>query len=146
MGSKSNTLENEILEHLFKNTAITGISDDLPASTTPGSLYVSLHTGTLDDTSVQNTTEAAYTGYLRIAVPRSVAGWIVTGNSVSPAADIDFGECTAVPGAALTHFAIGKDSGTAGGDILYWGELTPDITMAVGVIPRVKTTSAITED
>ncbi len=70
---------------------------------------------------------------------------MVSGNSVSPAANIDFGECTASPGAAITHFAIGTDVSGAG-KILYSGTVTPNITMAVGVIPRLKTTSTITED
>lgn len=147
MGSKSNTFENQLLLHIFNNAAIANVGDvaGLPAGTA-GSLYVSLHTATLDDASVQNTSETAYTGYARVAVARSAGGWTVTGNSVSPTADIDFGECTALPGAAITHFAVGKEAGTGATDVLYWGALTPSITMAVGVIPRVKTTSAITED
>jgi hypothetical protein len=69
----------------------------------------------------------------------------VTGNSVSPVANIDFGECTASPGGAITHFAIGTNS-TGAGKLLYKGTVTPNITMAVGVIPRLKTTSTVTED
>jgi len=76
-------------------------------------------------------------------VARTGAGWVVTANSVSPAANIDFAECTAVPGAAITHFSVG--TGVAN-KLLYSGTVTPNITMAVGVIPRLKTTSTITED
>ena len=85
------------------------------------------------------------TEILRVAVARSGSGWTVTGNSVSPAANIDFGECTASPGAAITHFGVGTaSSGT--GKLLYKGTVSPNITMAVGVTPRLKTTSTITED
>lgn len=106
---------------------------------------MSLHTSDPGEAGDQTTSETAYTGYARQAVARSGAGFTVSGNSVSPAANVDFPECTAAPGAALTHFAIGTAASGAG-KLLYSGTLTPNITMAVGVIPRVKNTSTITED
>lgn len=145
--SKGNTFENDFLLLVFNNTDAANIGDaiGLRGSTTAGSLYVSLHTADPGEAGDQTTNETAYTGYARVAVARSGAGWTVTNNSVSPAANIDFGECTASPGTALTHFGVGTaSSGT--GKLLYKGTLTPNITTAVGVIPRVKTTSTITED
>lgn len=145
--SKSNTWETGLLELLFKNTAFTLVGDagGLLPSATAGSLYVSLHTADPGEAGDQTTSEAAYTGYARVAVARSGAGWVVTGNSVSPASNVDFGECTASAGSPITHVGIGVSSSGAG-KLLYKGALTPNITMAVGVIPRVKTTSTITED
>lgn len=144
--SKGDTFENELLNLIFKNTDIANIGDagGLRGSVAPGSLYVSLHTGDPGEAGSQTTSETAYTGYARVAVTRG-AGFTVTGNSVSPAANIDFGECTASPGTPITHFAVGTSSGGAG-KVLYKGTVTPNITMAVGVIPRLKTTSTITED
>lgn len=145
--SKGNTFENELLLHVFNNSdiALVGDATGLRGSTTAGSLYASLHTADPGEAGLQNTSETAYTGYARIAIARSGAGFTVTGNSVSPVANVDFGECTASPGAALTHFAFGTAaSGT--GKVLYKGTLTPNITMAIGVIPRIKNTSTITED
>jgi hypothetical protein len=145
--SKSNACENSLLLLIFNNTdfALIGDAAGLQNSAVAGSLYVSLHTANPDEAGAQNTSETAYTGYARVAVARSGAGWTVTGNSVSPASNIDFGECTASPGAAITHFGVGTDSSGAG-VLLYYGTVTPNITMAVGVIPRLKTTSTITED
>ena len=145
--SKGNTFENELLLHIFNNSDIALIGDatGLRGSTTAGSLYYSLHTADPGEAGTQTTSETAYTGYARVAGARSGAGFTVTGNSVSPAANVDFGECTASPGAALTHFAIGTAS-TSTGKVLYKGTLTPNVTMAVGVIPRIKSTSTITED
>ena len=145
--SKTNTCENSLLLLIFNNTDFAGIGDagGLQNSASAGSLYVSLHTADPTDTGNQTSSETAYTGYARVAVARSGAGWTVTGNSVSPTANVDFGECTASPGGAITHFGVGTDSAGAG-TLLYKGTLTPNITMAVGVIPRVKTTSTITED
>jgi hypothetical protein len=145
--SKSNTFENDLLLLIFNNTDITLIGDaaGLQNSAAAGSLYVSLHTGDPGEGGSQTTSETAYTGYARVAVARSGAGWTVTGNSVSPAANIDFGECTASAGGAITHFGVGAESSGAG-KLLYSGTVTPNITMAVGVIPRLKTTSTVTED
>ena len=116
MGSKSDNFENQILLHIFNKSAIAYVGDTagLPASGTPGNLYVSLHTGTIEDTTNQDTTETTYTNYVRQAVPRSGAGWTVSNNTVNPAADIDFPECGATPGAAVTHFAIGKEADGGG--------------------------------
>lgn len=142
--SKGDTFENDLLKLIFNATAIANIADN--AATSPlTNLYVSLHTADPGETGDQTTNEAAYTGYARVAVARTSGGFTVTANSVSPVANIDFGECTASPGAAITHFAIGTaSSGT--GKVLYKGTVTPNITMATGVIPRLKTTSTITED
>lgn len=142
--SKGNTFENDLLKLLFNATAIANIADN--AATSPlTSLYVSLHTADPGEAGDQTTNETGYTGYARMAVARNSGGFTVAANSVSPVANIDFGECTAVPGAAITHFGIGTASSGAG-KLLYSGTMTPNITMAAGVIPRLKTTSTVTED
>lgn len=145
--SKSNTFENDLMLLLFNNTAITDIGDagGLRATATAGSLYWSMHTADPGEAGTAVTSEAAYTGYARVAAARSGAGFTVTGNSVSPPSNVDFGECTASAGGPLTHFGIVNTSSGAG-KLLYKGTLTPNITMGVGVIPRIKTTSTITED
>lgn len=140
--SKGDTTENNILKLIFNATTW----DDVAENDTTGptaNLTVALHTGDPGEAGTQLTSETAYTGYARVSVARTAGGWTVTGNSVSPAANIDFGECTAVPGAALTHFSVGTGVANM---LLYSGTLTPNVTMAVSVIPRVKTTSTITED
>jgi hypothetical protein len=145
--SKSNSWENALMLLLFNNTNAANIGDatGLRGSSAAGSLYVSLHTADPGEAGDQTTSETAYTGYARIGVARSGSGFTVTNNSVSPVANIDFGECTASAGAAITHFGIGTALSGAG-VLLYSGTVTPNNTMAVGVIPRLKTTSTITED
>jgi hypothetical protein len=142
--SKGNTFENDILKLIFNATAIADIAEN-DASSPLTNLYVSLHTADPGEAGDQTTNETAYTGYARVAVARTTGGWTVTNNSVSPVANIDCGECTASPGAAITHFAVGTAASGAG-KILYSGTVSPNITMAVGVIPRLKTTSTVTED
>lgn len=142
--SKGDTFENDLLKLIFNATAIANLADN--AATSPfTNLAVALHTADPGETGTQSTSETAYTGYARVSVARTSGGWTVTANSVSPVANIDFGECTASPGAAITHFSVGPTGGGAT-KIFYSGTITPNITMGVGVIPRIKTTSTITED
>lgn len=139
--SKSNTLENDLLKLYFNATAIADLARDAAAPV--ATLTVALHTADPGEAGNMSTSEAAYTGYARITVARTSGGWTVTANSVSPVANIDFGECTASPGGPITHFSVGTGVSNNMG---YSGTVTPNITMAVGVIPRLKTTSTITED
>lgn len=142
--SKSNTFETDILALIFNATAIANIADN--AATAPlTQLFVALHTADPGEAGVQNTSETAYTGYARVAVNRNSGAWTVASGSVSPNANIDFGVCTAAPGAAITHASVGVAS-TGATKILYKGLLSASITMATSVIPRLTTGSAITED
>lgn len=145
--SKSNVFENDLLALIFNNTTIAAVGDatGVRGSTVAGSLYWSLHTADPGEAGTAITSETAYTGYARVAAARSSAGFTVTGSSVSPPANVDFGECTASPGAAITHFGI-VSTASGAGKLLYKGTITPNIAVAVGVIPRIKSTSTITED
>lgn len=142
--SKQNTFETDLLALILNATAIANIADNAAVSPITN-IQVSLHTADPGEAGTQATSETAYTGYVRVAVARTTGGWTVAAGSASPVANIDFGECTAAPGAAITFFGIGTSTGGAG-KLLYSGTVTPNITMAVGVIPRLKTTSTITED
>lgn len=144
--SKGNTFENDLLLLIFNNTNAANIGDatGVRGSTTAGSLHVSLHTADPGEGGDQSTSETAYTSYARVAVARSGAGWTVSGNSVSPAANIDFPACTGGT-ATITHFAVGTAS-TGTGKILYKGAVSPTISVSSGVTPRLTTATAITED
>jgi hypothetical protein len=147
--SKSNVFETDLLLLIFNNTDIANIGDaaGILGSAGAGNLYVSLHTADPGETGTAVTSETAYTNYARQALARAAGagGFTVSGNSVSPTDDVDFPECGATPGAPLTHFGI-VNTASGAGKLLYSGTLTPNITMAEGVIPRVKNTSTITED
>ena len=92
----------------------------------------------------ESTSETNYGSYARVGVARTTAGWTVSGNSVSPAADITFPQATSGT-ATITHFAVGTaSSGT--NTILYYGTVTPNIAVSVGVTPRLTTATTITED
>lgn len=142
--SKGNTFENDLLALIFNATSIANLADN--AATAPlTNLAVALHTADPGEAGTQATNETAYTGYARVSVARTSGGWTVASGSVSPNANIDFGQCTASPGAAITHASVGPTGGGAT-KIFYSGALSASITMAVGVIPRITTGSTITED
>lgn len=141
---KGDTFENDLLKLIFNATAVANMADNA-ASSPLTNLYVAMHTADPGESGTQSTSEAAYTGYARVAVARTSGGWTVTGASVSPAANIDFGECTASCGSNLTYWSVGVAS-SGSTKILYSGALSTAITMTVGTIPRLKTTSTITED
>lgn len=145
--TKSNTFENELLLHLFNNSDIANIGDaaGLQNSVAAGSLYLVLHTADPGEAGSATTSEIAYTGYARQAVARSGAGFTVSGASVTLAANVDFPEMTAGAGGTVTHFSVVKEVSGAS-VILYSGAVTPNIAVAVGVTPRLKSTTSITED
>jgi len=138
---KSSAFAEAILTLFFNATPIADLAAD-DQSTPVTTLTVALHTATPDVGGSMTTNETAYTNYVRKTVARTSGGWTVTGASVSPAANIDFAECGATPGAAITHFSVGTG---VSNEVMYFGTVTPNITMATGVIPRLKTTSTITE-
>lgn len=133
--SLTNAAETALLTLLFNNTDWANIGDaaGLQNSATAGSFYVSLHTADPTETGTQTSSEATYTGYARVAVARSGAGWTVSGNNVSNAAAVTFGACTA-GSSSVTHFGIGTDSGGAGNLILK-GALTATLAVSAGITP-----------
>lgn len=142
--SKSNDFENDLVKLIFNGTAISGLADNA-ASGPLTNLYLALHTADPGEAGNQATSEVSYTGYARVAVSRTAGGWTITGNSVSPTNPIEWGEMTAGTPGTATHASIGTASSGAG-KILYSGAITPTIAYNVGVVPRLRTTSTITED
>lgn len=139
--SKSNALENALLLLLFNATAIADIAENdttSPATT----LTVSLHTADPGEAGTMATSEATYTSYARVTVARTSGGWTVTGNSVSPVADITFPQATGGTN-TITHFGVG--TGVAN-NLMYSGTVTPNIAVSSGVTPILTTASTITED
>ena len=142
--SKSDALENDLLKLILNGTPIANIADNA-ASSPLTSLYLSLHTADPGEAGTEATNEISYTGYARKAVARNSSGFSVSGNTATLAADQDFPEMTGGTGGTATHWALGVASSGAT-KVLYKGELDPDITVALGVVPRIKAGTTITED
>ena len=142
--SKSDTFENDLLKLIFNAVAIANLADN--AATSPlTSLYFSLHTADPGEAGTEATSEISYTGYTRMAVARTSAGFTVSGNTVNLTANVDFPKMTGGTGGTVTHFAVGVAS-TGATKILYSGAVSPTIAVATGTIPRLETGTSITED
>jgi hypothetical protein len=142
-GGKATTFENSLLQLIFNGVGISNIADNTATSPITN-LYISLHTADPGAGGNQSTSEATYTGYTRVAVARTTSGWVVTGNSVSPAATISFPQATG-GSETETYFAVGTASSGAG-EILYRGPLSPSVSISAGVTPQMSTSTAITEN
>lgn len=135
--SLSNAAETALLSLLFNNSAWANVGDasGLQPSASAGSFYISLHTADPGEAGTQSTSEVAYTGYARVAVARSGAGFTVSGNNVSNAAVVTFGTCTASAGSPATYFGIGSaSSGT--GNLFMSGALSSSYQPSVGNAPQ----------
>lgn len=139
--SKSDTMETDMLELYFNATTHANLADDASASPA-ANLSVALHTADPLDAGNQATSEIAYTGYARINVARTGGGWSVSGDTVTPVADIDFGEMTGGAGGTVTHFSVGTGVSDY---MMYHGTVTPNIVVTSGVTPRLTTATAIDE-
>ena len=138
---KSATLDNQLLKLIYQAVGIANLADNAAGSPLT-TLYVALHTA--DPTGGdQTTSEANYGGYTRIAVARSSAGWIVTGNSVSPAGQINFPLGTS--GSGIATFASVGFNASGASEMLHYGAISPTISMGSGVSPFLSTSSTIQE-
>lgn len=146
MAGKANGNSIGLLDLIF--TAVIGSAyTTLAANAQSGAatnLYVSLHTADPGAGGSQNTTEAAYTGYARVAVARTTGGWSISSETISNAATITFPACTG-GSETETFFGIGLAASGAG-TLLYSGALTSSLAMSNGITPSFAASSlTITE-
>lgn len=119
MGSKTNYLENKILEHVLKNTAYTS----------PTTVYLAAFTSDPTETGAAGT-EVSGGSYAR----QSAAFGAASGGTISNSGTITFPTATANWG-TITHWAI-FDASTAG-NCLYYGTLTTSQVINTGGVLQV---------
>ena len=108
--SKSNYLENEILDHIL------GGGD----YTRPATVYVGLHTSNPDEDD--SGTEVSGGSYARVSVTNNATNWpAASGGAKSNGTAVTFPTASASWG-TVTHFGI-YDAASAG-NLLYYGALT----------------------
>jgi len=139
--TKAGGFAESLLKLLFQGQAYPLIAD-IPAANL-ANLQISLHTANPGASGDQNTNEVAYTGYARVAVPRSTGGFTVVANQVNPNANITFPQCTG-GSVVASWFGIG-DSTTGPGHLWYWGQISPAINISAGVIPQLTIATTISE-
>ena len=128
MGSKSNYLENALLNQVLKGTAFTQ----------PAALYVSLHTA--DPGELGDQGEVSGNGYQRVQHD----SWTITGSSASNNGEIAFPESTASWG-TVDYFGI-WDAQT-NGHLLYYGAFTTGASVPPTSLVKIASGEiTITED
>lgn len=130
--SLSNTTEQNIALLIFNATAWVNMADNA-ASSPLTNLYVALHTADPGEGGTQSTSEAAYTGYARVAVARTSGGWTVASGSASNAAAVTFPACTA-SSSTCTYASIGVAS-SGSTTILFSGALSASLSVTAGITP-----------
>ena len=115
MASFSNSVENSLALLIYNATNWSLIADN--TATTPlSNIWVALHTADPGEAGSAVTNEATYTNYARVAVPRSSAGWTVSGTDptqVVNAATITFPTC-GITGNTITHWSTVTTASGAG--------------------------------
>ncbi len=138
--AKFNDFENLVIKYVFNNTT----SAIFPTTGTQA-MSLCLHTASPGEAGDTGTSEANYTGYQRMAVERSSSGWTVSGSSATLAATITFPQCGGGSN-LVTHFSIGTSTVNGTTSLsLYYGTVTPNITVTNGVTPRLTTLTAVSE-
>ena len=136
--------ENNFLKLLFQNVAWANIGDasGLQPSGAAGDIWLSLHTASPAGQNSQTQSEATYTSYARINVPRTASDWTVTANAATLAAIQSFPTSTGSSN-VVTHCGLGTaSSGT--GHLFAVGAISPSITVTTGITPQADTSTTFT--
>lgn len=109
-GSKSDFLENELLDHVLGNAAYTA----------PATVYIALYTAAPTDAG--GGTEVTGGSYARVAVTNNATNWpAASGGAKSNGTAVTFPTATANWG---TVVAFGILDAASAGNLLYWADLT----------------------
>ena len=119
MSSFSDFLENKVLAHVFGGTAYTA----------PSTLYIALYTAAPTDTG--GGTEVSGGSYAR-----QTCAFTVTGNLATNTAAVEWPVATASWG---TITSVGVFDAVSGGNLLAYGSLASNKTIASGDVFRIPT-------
>ena len=135
MAGKGNNNSIGFLEILFQAVVSASFATlVLNATASPATnLYVSLHTADPGPAGNQQTSEAAYTSYGRVAVARTTGGWSISGETISNVAAVTFP--TATGGSETETFAAIGLASSGAGTLLYSGALTASLAVSNGITP-----------
>lgn len=137
MSSMTDAFETALAALLFNNTTLANIGDatGLVGSSGAGSSQLALASVAYTDAgSDLSSNEIAYTGYARPTQTRNSSGWTVSGDTVSNAALIQFGEMTAGGPDTAVHVGLGL---LATGNVMrLHQDLAADLVINNGVNPQ----------
>lgn len=118
MAGKSDFLENEILDHVIGNASYSA----------PANTHIALFTVTPSDSG--GGTEVSGGSYARVSVTNNATNWpAASGGAKSNGTAITFASPSANWG---TIVAFGIFDASSGGNLLYWGPISPNKTVNNG--------------
>lgn len=131
-GSKSDYLENKLLDHALGNSAYVA----------PATLYFALYSAAPGDPG--GGTEISGGGYARAAVTNSLANFpAAVGGSKSNGTPITWAQATASWGSVV---GVGVFDAPTGGNLLYWSTITPKAVAVSDIISIPAGMMIVTED
>ncbi len=138
------TFESDLLNMILCAKNIANVADN--TATSPLTVtWQALHTAD-PSSGTQATNEVALTGYARVSVARTTAGFVVSGSgpaTASPVSAITFGQLTSTSTGTASFWSIGTSSAGTG-KILASGSLSPAINLGQNVTPQITTGSSVT--
>lgn len=143
-GGKNSPFNNDILKLILNGVGIPGLASNAMSSPLPN-LFMSLHTDDPTAGGNQIAFEAAYTGYARQPVPRSLAGFTVSGGAATLATSVVFPAATGTSDSETETWAAIGTALTGEGKILYRGPITPPIPVTLDTAPEIATGTTVTE-
>ncbi len=135
MGSKSDFLENELLDHVLRNAAYTA----------PSSIWIALYTVTPSDAG--GGTEVTGNGYARLEVGGATGrSFVVAASGATDNTELwQFAQASGGNWGTIVAFGL-FDASTAG-NLLYWGAVSPSVAVNDGDTAQFATGALdITED
>lgn len=137
MAGFGDAVENKILDHIF--------NDGTYAAPTP---YMALGTGAISDSDVAasfgGTTEANYTGYLRVAIAASDVSAAAAGSKTNSAV-ITFPACTASSSVVIAWAVVSAGTARlAAGDVIVYGTVTSTTIDTTHTPPTIAASGLVT--
>ena len=138
-GSKSDYLENEVLDHILGRTATTVFTGAL------ATVYIALWNSTITDAWTPLATgECAGSTYARAAVTNSSASWTnSTAGTKHNKVTITFTTSAGADWGTIKAFSICDTASTSAGNMLYWGDLASNQTINTGNTVQFSTGSIV---
>jgi hypothetical protein len=127
MGSFTNFLELEVLDHILKTGAYTP----------PATVYLALFTGDPGETG-SVAAEATYTGYERVAITFGAAA----GRSITQSGQVNFPAASG-GSSIVTHWGLMLAGTKTVSDMMAYGTFTDSKTVTAGYQPFVATTEVV---
>lgn len=140
MGIGANTRA-AILDLVFLASAWADYAQN-DGSSPEADISFALATADYTSSGTMSSNETTYTSYNRQDIARSGSGFTRTANSISPNADINFPLGTGGSG-TITHFACGHTWTGGGEPTLWYGTVTPNLTVGSGIKPILLAASTV---